>query len=58
MPLADLQMLSWLVKSRAFFRNWEDGDSWRWQAWLALWPSDPENRVAERERDTERKSCV
>ncbi len=41
---AALPRSSWLIESHALFRNWEAGKSWRWQAWLALWPSDPKNR--------------
>lgn len=49
-PLADWPRLTWLEESPALFRKWEVGRSWRWRAWLALWPSDPENRRKKRER--------
>ncbi len=53
-PLADWPRLMRQVESRELFRNWEVGRSWRWQAWLALWPLDPENREdKKRQRENE-----
>lgn len=47
-PLACRQKLSHPEESNVLFKNWEAGRSWRWQAWLALWPSDPAQRRRER----------
>lgn len=43
----------WLadVVGAALIRSWEAGRLWRWRAWLALWPSAPENRGDQKESD-------
>lgn len=46
----DWLRLLWLEESHALFRRWEVGRSWRWRAWLELWPSDPEKGRERRKR--------